>query len=178
MSTPKRFLTRMALFLVAVLVAVGLLFPALQVACLAAPILNGMILAVLLVGIVYIVRQVLMLGPEAAWIASYRRGGARTPVQRQPRGVCEALGEQGIAHLARPARNQQRHGHRAPGVQRRAGADRARVTGGKGQGKCKKNDQPCERLAQLREKDNHDTSPESRIRTLHFPGPYGLRQIK
>ncbi|WP_430435811.1 flagellar motor protein MotA [Oceanibaculum nanhaiense] len=85
MSTPKRFLTRMALFLVAVLVAVGLLFPALQVAFLAAPILNGMIIAVLLVGIVYIFRQVLMLGPEAAWIESYRRGGASTTVQRQPR---------------------------------------------------------------------------------------------
>jgi hypothetical protein len=85
MSTPKRFLTRMALFLVAVLVAVGLLFPALQVAFMAAPILNGMIIAVLLVGIVYIFRQVLMLGPEAAWIESYRRGGASTTVQRQPR---------------------------------------------------------------------------------------------
>ena len=85
MSTPKRFLTRMALFLVAVLVAVGLLFPALQVAFMAAPILNGMIIAVLLVGIVYIFRQVLMLGPETAWIESYRRGGASTTVQRQPR---------------------------------------------------------------------------------------------
>ncbi|MCH2393317.1 flagellar motor protein MotA [Oceanibaculum sp.] len=85
MSTPKRFLTRMALFLVAVLVAVALLFPALQVAFLAAPILNGMIIAVLLIGIVYSFRQVLMLGPEAAWIDSFRRGGASTTVQRQPR---------------------------------------------------------------------------------------------
>ena len=69
----------MALFLVAVLVAVALLFPALQVAFLAAPILNGMIIAVLLIGIVYSFRQVLMLGPEAAWIDSFRRGGASTP---------------------------------------------------------------------------------------------------
>lgn len=85
MSTPKRFLTRMALFLVAVLVAVGLLFPALQTAFLAAPILNGMIIAVLLIGVVYTFRQVLMLGPEAAWIDSFRRGRASTTVQRQPR---------------------------------------------------------------------------------------------
>ncbi|MBU0724841.1 MAG: flagellar motor protein MotA [Alphaproteobacteria bacterium] len=85
MSTPKRFLTRMVVFLVAVAVAAALLFPTLRTAFMTSPILNGMIIAVLLLGIVYIFRQVLMLGPEAAWVDSYRRGGAATTVQRQPR---------------------------------------------------------------------------------------------
>lgn len=85
MSTPKRFLTRMVIFLVAVALSAALLFPTLRTAFMTSPILNGMIIAVLLLGIVYIFRQVLMLGPEAAWVDSFRRGGATTAVQRQPR---------------------------------------------------------------------------------------------
>ena len=81
MSRPKRFLTRMILFLAAVVVGVFFLFPMLKEAFFANPALNGMILGVLVVGIVFIFRMVLMLNPEVVWIESYRQGSLsmRTP---------------------------------------------------------------------------------------------------
>lgn len=74
MSRPKRFLTRMIMFLAAVVVAVVFLFPMLRDAFFANPALNGMILGVLVIGIIFIFRMVLMLNPEVAWIENYRRG--------------------------------------------------------------------------------------------------------
>ena len=72
MARPRRFLVRMILFLVAVLVVLAVLFPQLQAAFLANVPLNGLILGVLLLGIVYNFRQVTMLNPEVAWIESFR----------------------------------------------------------------------------------------------------------
>jgi hypothetical protein len=72
MARPRRFLVRMILFLVAVLIVLALLFPQLQDAFLANVPLNGLILGVLLLGIVYNFRQVTMLNPEVAWIESFR----------------------------------------------------------------------------------------------------------
>ena len=72
MARPRRFLVRMILFLVAVLVVLAVLFPQLQDAFLANVPLNGLILGVLLLGIVYNFRQVTMLNPEVAWIESFR----------------------------------------------------------------------------------------------------------
>ncbi len=72
MARPRRFLVRMILFLVAVLVVLAVLFPKLQVAFLANAPLNGLILGVLLLGIIYNFRQVTMLDPEVAWIESFR----------------------------------------------------------------------------------------------------------
>ncbi len=72
MSRPRRFLVRMILFLVAVLVVLAVLFPQLQGAFLANVPLNGLILGVLLLGIMYNFRQVTMLNPEVAWIESFR----------------------------------------------------------------------------------------------------------
>ena len=74
MSRPKRFFTRMILFLAAVVVGIIFLFPMLRDAFFANPALNGMILSVLVIGIVFIFRMVLMLNPEVAWIENYRRG--------------------------------------------------------------------------------------------------------
>ncbi len=74
MSRPKRFFTRMILFLAAVVVGIIFLFPMLRDAFFANPALNGMILGVLVIGIVFIFRMVLMLNPEVAWIENYRRG--------------------------------------------------------------------------------------------------------
>ena len=58
MTGTKRFLSRMALFLVAVAAVVGVLFAGIQNAFMANPALNGLIIAVLFLGIVYAVRQV------------------------------------------------------------------------------------------------------------------------
>jgi hypothetical protein len=74
MTGPRRFLVRMVIFLAAVLVVAGFLAPQILNAFNANPWLNGMILGVLLFGIVFVLRQVLMIGPEVAWLEAYRRG--------------------------------------------------------------------------------------------------------
>jgi hypothetical protein len=76
MTGPRRFLVRMVIFLAAVLVVTGFLLPQIIRAFDANPWLNGMILGVLLFGIVFVFRQVLMIGPEATWLEAYRRGQA------------------------------------------------------------------------------------------------------
>jgi len=69
MYRPQRYLVRMALFLVIVGFAVAVLSPRLKDAFLANTALNGMILGVLLLGIIYIFRQVVSLNPEIGWLA-------------------------------------------------------------------------------------------------------------
>ncbi|MEO5375615.1 MAG: flagellar motor protein MotA [Alphaproteobacteria bacterium] len=83
MNRPRRFLLRMALFLGAVLGVVGLLYPAVERAFMVNPGLNGLIVGIIVIGIVMNVRQVLMLGPENAWLESFRRG--QTPVSTTSR---------------------------------------------------------------------------------------------
>jgi hypothetical protein len=82
MNSPRRYLIRMLLFIVAVGLAVAGLYSPLANAFMANPALNGLILGVLLLGIIYIFRQVALLIPEVAWIESFRndRGHAdQTP---------------------------------------------------------------------------------------------------
>src|SRR3546814_2012210 len=54
MTKPRRYLTRMGVFLLVAALACGLLFPALRDAFMANPVLNGVILGALLIGIVHI----------------------------------------------------------------------------------------------------------------------------
>lgn len=75
MTSLRRYLNRMLIFVAAIVLAAGLLFPQLQDAFLANPLLNGLILGILLVGIGYIFRQILTLNKEIAWIETYRKGG-------------------------------------------------------------------------------------------------------
>ncbi len=72
MNRPKRYLVRMTVFLLIVTVALAALAEQLKSAFLANPLLNGMILGVLLLGIVYIFRQVVSLRPEIAWLERLR----------------------------------------------------------------------------------------------------------
>jgi hypothetical protein len=67
------YLTRMAIFLAAVAVVAGALYLPLARAFTANAPLNGLILGVLLLGILYAFRQVVILRHEAAWITAYRR---------------------------------------------------------------------------------------------------------
>ena len=76
MTGTRRFLTRMGLFLIGVVAVAGVSFTVLIRAFEANPALNAMILLVLLLGIVFIFRQVTMLQPEIAWLESFRRGQA------------------------------------------------------------------------------------------------------
>lgn len=85
MARPRRFLVRMLLFLIAVAAVAAVVFDPLRIAFMANPPLNGLILGVFLVGIVFNFRQVAMLYPEVAWIESFR--DKRTPLSEpvQPR---------------------------------------------------------------------------------------------
>ena len=76
MTQPRKYLIRMVVFLMAVVVLCGVLFLPLQKAFLANAPLNGFIVGVLLLGILYNFRQVLMLYPEVAWIVGFRQDGA------------------------------------------------------------------------------------------------------
>jgi hypothetical protein len=84
-TKPQRFLNRMILFLIAAIVVCALIGPALVSAFMGNPVLNGIIMGAMLVGIGYIFRQVLMLGPEVAWIESYRRNQAAVSTEAIPR---------------------------------------------------------------------------------------------
>ena len=84
MTRQRRYLTRMTLFLVVVIVIVVALLPALERAFLANPGLNGLIVGVLLIGIGYSYRQVLKLKPELDWIDGFRREDAPAPVSAKP----------------------------------------------------------------------------------------------
>jgi hypothetical protein len=82
MNRPLRFLIRMALFLALVAALAAWLGKALVTAFLGNPAVNGVILGILLAGIAYIFRQVVMLMPEIEWIEGFRRlqAGGEEPI--------------------------------------------------------------------------------------------------
>src|SRR3954470_7420190 len=73
MRRTRQFLLRMALFLVLVAAFAFALHRPLLAAFLGNPAVNGVILGILLAGIIYIFRQVMLLEPEVEWIESFRR---------------------------------------------------------------------------------------------------------
>ncbi len=72
MTNPQRYLTRMAIFLLIAAGAVGALYDQLFQAFVANPAINGVIVFVLVLGILYVFRQVWMLNVEVNWIETYR----------------------------------------------------------------------------------------------------------
>ena len=84
MTRPTRYLNRMLVFLVLVLVVCGLLVGPLYRAFMANPILNGLILLVLLIGMIYVFRQVTMLRAEVNWIEMFRRSDPAVSVIPAP----------------------------------------------------------------------------------------------
>ena len=76
MTRPRKYLIRMIVFVVAVFALSGALFMPLHGAFMANAPLNGLIIGVLLLGIVYNFRQVLMIYPEVSWIENFRKDGA------------------------------------------------------------------------------------------------------
>ena len=76
MNRSRRFLIRMVLFLVVVAVLAGVLGRELVNAFMGNPAVNGVILGILIAGIIYIFRQVLLLDPEMDWIESFRSNQA------------------------------------------------------------------------------------------------------
>jgi len=85
MTRPHPYLIRMAIFLAAVTAVIVVLLPTLLEAFNANPALNGLILGVLLLGILYIFRQVQMLYREVDWIERFRNATPGSSVQAAPR---------------------------------------------------------------------------------------------
>jgi hypothetical protein len=90
MNQSRRFLLRMVLFLVMVAGLAALLGRSLLSAFMGNPAVNGVILTILILGIIYIFRQVLLLDPELDWIENFRsREGngdsGSEPGRRSPR---------------------------------------------------------------------------------------------
>ena len=84
MTRPQSFLVRMVLFVLVVIAVAALLAEQLQRTFMANPGLNGLILGVLLFGIVYVFRQVQILGPEVEWAERFRHREAGMAVHRLP----------------------------------------------------------------------------------------------
>ncbi len=85
MTKPYRYLVRMAAFVALFAIGVALIYGALVDAFMANPVLNGMILGVLVLGIIHIFRQVVLLGPEVAWLDNYRQMKVDTPITKPPK---------------------------------------------------------------------------------------------
>ena len=85
MTRPTTYFLRMLLFLCLVAAAVVTLFPTLLTAFRNNPVLDGLILAVLLLGVLWNLAMVLRLAPEVRWIETLRQPRAGLAPPRPPR---------------------------------------------------------------------------------------------
>ena len=96
MSHPRRYLIRMIVFLAAVATVALVLAPGLQDAFMSNAALNGLILGVMVLGIGYISRAVLVLTREVAWLEHFRAGQpsiSSTPEPKLLAPMASMLGE-------------------------------------------------------------------------------------
>ncbi|HTV45345.1 MAG TPA: flagellar motor protein MotA [Stellaceae bacterium] len=108
MNRSRRFLVRMTVFLILVAALAAVLGRSLVTAFMGNPAVNGVILGILLAGIAYIFRQVLLLNPEIEWIESFRHreaGGeepisGRRPVPRLLAPMARMLGARQVGHVS------------------------------------------------------------------------------
>jgi hypothetical protein len=84
-TRPTQYLLRMLVFLVAVGVVVGLLSGFLVTAFSNNPLLNGLILLVLALGVAWNLRQVTRLSPEVVWLETWRSARPRLAALPSPR---------------------------------------------------------------------------------------------
>jgi hypothetical protein len=84
LSSPRIFLFRMMVFVILGGLVAFLLYKQIQVAFMANPGLNAVILAVLAIGIILSVRQVARLYPEIAWVNNFRLADPGLAVDRPP----------------------------------------------------------------------------------------------
>lgn len=85
MNSPQRFVVRMIIFVVVVAVVCVILLDPLRRAFASNYALNTLILSVLIIGIAYNFRQVLMLYPEVSWLERFRRNSPALSGSRNPR---------------------------------------------------------------------------------------------
>jgi hypothetical protein len=84
LSSPRIFLVRMLVFLILCALVVVVLYKQIMVAFTANPGLNGLIIAVLVIGIVLAFRQVIRLFPEVNWVNSFRLADPGLALERPP----------------------------------------------------------------------------------------------
>jgi hypothetical protein len=97
MSSPQRFINRMIVFLVLSAIVVATAYEIVFRIFMYNPVLNGLILGVLLLGIIYAFRRVLSLKPEIRWIEAFRTSHPGFSLQAAPlllAPVAAVLGEQ------------------------------------------------------------------------------------
>jgi hypothetical protein len=97
MSSPQRFINRMIVFLVLAAAALAAAYGIIFRIFMYNPVLNGLILGVLLIGIVYSFRRVFSLKPEIRWIEAFRTSHPGFSLQAAPlllAPVASVLGEQ------------------------------------------------------------------------------------
>jgi hypothetical protein len=86
MTRPWRYLIRMVIFVILVLACGVALAPSLEPAFMANPVLNGIIIGVFVLGVIFIFLNVIRIGPEVAWVEAYRQAEPGTrPPGRPPR---------------------------------------------------------------------------------------------
>ncbi|QCI65799.1 flagellar motor protein MotA [Phreatobacter stygius] len=83
-TSPRIFLFRMVVFLVLVALVAVVLQREIKTAFMANPGLNGLIVAVAVIGILLTIRQVIRLFPEVAWVNSFRLADPGITVERAP----------------------------------------------------------------------------------------------
>ena len=85
LELPRVYLVRMAVFTILICIGAAVLFPNIQVAFMANPGLNGLIVVVLLLGIAYTFRMVFRLWPEVNWVNSFRIANPGLEIPHIPR---------------------------------------------------------------------------------------------
>jgi biopolymer transport protein ExbB/TolQ len=113
MTRPTTYLIRMLIFLAAVCAVGVFLIPKLRIFFASNPALNAFIFFVLLLGIIWNLRQVLRLEPEVAWVGDYQRSRQRlsglvppkllAPMARMLATRAEAAGREGRVTLSTQA---------------------------------------------------------------------------
>jgi hypothetical protein len=76
MTDTKTYLTRMVVFLAIVGIGLAFIAQTLISIFMVSPLLNGLIFGIIIAGIAFNFRQVIILAPEAAWIESFHGDGA------------------------------------------------------------------------------------------------------
>ena len=84
LSSPGVYLMRMLIFLMLVGFIAAILFPQFYSAFLANPGLNGLILFVLLIGIIFAFWQVFRLNPEIRWVNAFRIADPGLAIAHRP----------------------------------------------------------------------------------------------
>ncbi len=84
MTQPSAYLTRIIIFLVLVAGVIGALHEPMFAAFMTNPVLNGLIVGALVIGIIYVLRQVISLRPAVRWVDTFRRNEPGISLQEAP----------------------------------------------------------------------------------------------